>query len=295
LIIGNINYKGVDLELNTIILKGRIQWTSAFNFSVNRNKITNLNSETDIILNGAILLREGESIGTFYGYQFEGIFQSDSEASSSPVLVGQEASSPNPASIARAGDRKYKDMNKDGKIDANDRTILGTANPDFTWGFNNSFSYKNLSLSFFIQGTQGNKMANLNNFDLLNFNGQNNVLRDAGLNRWTSDNPGNKYPRALSAGSLDQSIFSSAIVEDASYIRLKNITLSYNLPERIVSKIKMSNLRLYVSGSNLWTLTDYSGYDPEANTFGQSTTLVGLDIGGYPQAKIFQVGLSASF
>lgn len=293
--IGNINNKGVDLELNTINLKGRIQWTSALNFSVNRNKITNLNSETDIILNGAILLREGESIGTFYGYQFEGIFQSDSEASSSPVLVGQEASSPNPASIARAGDRKYKDMNKDGKIDANDRTILGTANPDFTWGFNNSFSYKNLSLSFFIQGTQGNKMANLNNFDLLNFNGQNNVLRDAGLNRWTSDNPGNKYPRALSAGSLDQSIFSSAIVEDASYVRLKNITLSYNLPERIVSKIKMSNLRLYVSGSNLWTLTDYSGYDPEANTFGQSTTLVGLDIGGYPQAKIFQVGLSASF
>jgi TonB-linked SusC/RagA family outer membrane protein len=293
--IGNINNKGIDLELNTINLKGRIQWTSALNFSVNRNKITNLNSETDIILNGAILLREGESIGTFYGYQFEGIFQSDSEASSSPVLVGQEASSPNPASIARAGDRKYKDMNKDGKIDANDRTILGTANPDFTWGFNNSFSYKNLSLSFFIQGTQGNKMANLNNFDLLNFNGQNNVLRDAGLNRWTSDNPGNKYPRALSAGSLDQSIFSSAIVEDASYVRLKNITLSYNLPERIVSKIKMSNLRLYVSGSNLWTLTDYSGYDPEANTFGQSTTLVGLDIGGYPQAKIFQVGLSASF
>lgn len=293
--IGNINNKGVDLELNTINLKGQIQWTSALNFSVNRNKITNLNSETDIILNGAILLREGESIGTFYGYQFEGIFQSDSEASSSPVLVGQEASSPNPASIARAGDRKYKDMNKDGKIDANDRTILGTANPNFTWGFNNSFSYKNLSLSFFIQGTQGNKMANLNNFDLLNFNGQNNVLRDAGLNRWTSDNPGNKYPRALSAGSLDQSIFSSAIVEDASYIRLKNITLSYNLPERIVSKIKMSNLRLYVSGSNLWTLTDYSGYDPEANTFGQSTTLVGLDIGGYPQAKIFQVGLSASF
>ncbi len=293
--IGNIKNNGIDLGLNTINLKGQLEWTSALNFSKNDNKITNLNSKTDIILNGAILLREGVSIGTFYGYQFEGIFQSDQEAASSPVLVGQEPNSPNMASIARAGDRKYRDVNKDGKIDAGDRTILGTANPDFTWGFSNSFSYKNWGFSFFFQGTQGNKMANLNNFDLLNFNGQNNVLKDGGLNRWTPDNPGNKYPRALAAGSLDQGIFSSAIVEDASYIRLKNITLSYNLPASLISKIKMSNLRLYVSGSNLWTLTDYTGYDPEANTFGQSTTLVGLDIGGYPQAKIFQVGLSASF
>ncbi|MGZ5246311.1 MAG: SusC/RagA family TonB-linked outer membrane protein, partial [Flavitalea sp.] len=264
-------------------------------YSMNRNNIANLNSETDIILNGAVLLREGESIGTFYGYEFDGIFQTDQEAASSPVLIGQEPGSSNPASRAKAGDRKYRDQNKDGKIDANDRTILGTANPKFTWGFNNAFSYKNIELSVFFQGSQGNKMANLNNFDLLNFNGQNNVLADAALNRWTPDNPSNKYPRALAAGSLDQGIFSSAIVEDASYIRLKNVTLSYNLPSKFISRIKMSNLRLYVSGTNLWTLTDYSGYDPEANTFGQSTTLVGLDIGGYPQAKVLTFGLSASF
>ncbi len=293
--IGNIENNGFDAELRTINLTSKVEWTSAFNFSMNRNKITNLNAETDIILNGGILLREGESIGTFYGYHFDGIFQTDEEAAASPVLVGQEPTTPNPASRARAGDRKYRDMNKDNKIDANDRAILGTANPKFTWGFNNSFSYKNIELSFFLQGSQGNKMANLNNFDLLNFNGQNNVLAEAGLNRWSPDNKSNKYPRALSAGSLDQGIFSSAIVEDASYIRLKNITLSYNLPQQLISKINMSNLRIYVSGSNLWTLTDYSGYDPEANTFGQSTTLVGLDLGGYPQAKVFQVGLSASF
>ena len=293
--IGNIENNGVDVELRTINLKGQLEWTSAFNVSMNRNKITNLNSETDIILMGGILLREGESIGTFYGYEFDGIFQSDDEAASSPVLVGQEASSPNPASRARAGDRRYRDQNKDGKIDAQDRTILGTANPKFTWGFNNAFSYKNIELSFFIQGSQGNKMANMNNFDLLNFTGQNNVLAEGGRNRWTPDNPGNKYPRALSAGSLDQGIFSSAIVEDATYIRLKNVTLGYNLPASITSRLHMSNLRLYVSGTNLWTLTDYSGYDPEANTFGQSTTLVGIDIGGYPQSKVFQFGLSASF
>ncbi|MGZ5254796.1 MAG: SusC/RagA family TonB-linked outer membrane protein [Flavitalea sp.] len=293
--IGNIENHGIDLELRTVNLKGELEWTSGFNYSMNRNSITNLNSETDIILNGAVLLREGESIGTFYGYEFDGIFQTDQEAASSPVLIGQEPGSSNPASRAKAGDRKYRDQNKDGKIDANDRTILGTANPKFTWGFNNAFSYKNIELSVFFQGSQGNKMANLNNFDLLNFNGQNNVLADAALNRWTPDNPSNKYPRALAAGSLDQGIFSSAIVEDASYIRLKNVTLSYNLPSKFISRIKMSNLRLYVSGTNLWTLTDYSGYDPEANTFGQSTTLVGLDIGGYPQAKVLTFGLSASF
>jgi hypothetical protein len=115
------------------------------------------------------------------------------------------------------------------------------------------------------------------------------------LNRWTPENPENKYPRALASGSLDVGIFSTAIVEDASYLRLKNVTLSYNLPRRIVQKLKIQNIRVYVSGSNLWTLTNYTGYDPEANTYGQSTTLIGIDNGGYPQSKIYQAGLTVSF
>ncbi|MFT3682175.1 MAG: TonB-dependent receptor [Ferruginibacter sp.] len=293
--IGNIKNHGIDLDLRTINLKGKLEWTSSLNFSLNRNEMTNLNSKTDVILQGVLLLRQGLSIGTFYGYQFDGIFQSDAEAASSPVLVGQEASSPNPASRAKAGDRKYRDINKDGKIDANDRTIIGSAQPDFTWGFGNTLSYKNIELSFFLQGAQGNKLANFNNLDLLNFTGQNNVLAEAGLNRWTPENKGNKYPRAVAAGSLDVGTISSAIVEDASYIRLKSVVLSYTLPEKITRRAKLSNLKFYVSGTNLLTFTNYSGYDPEANTFGQSTTLVGLDLGGYPQAKVFQVGLSASF
>lgn len=293
--IGNIDNHGLDVDVRTKNLTGNLEWTSAINFSLNRNQVTNLNSETDIIQTGGLLLREGEAIGTFYGYLFDGIFQSDEEAAGSPVLVGQEASSPNQASRARAGDRKYRDINKDGKIDVDDRDIIGIANPKFIFGLNNAFAFKDFELSFFFQGSQGNKMANLNNLELLNFNSQNNVLAEAGLNRWTPENPGNKYPRALAAGSLDQGIISSAIIEDASYIRLKNVTLGYSLPSRVVSKLRMSNLRVYASATNLWTLTDYSGYDPEANTFGQSTTLVGLDLGGYPQAKVFQVGLSASF
>lgn len=293
--IGNIENHGVDLDLRTLNTTGKFEWTSAFNFSLNRNKITQINSETDIILENALLLRNGVSIGTFYGYIFDGIFQSDAEAAGSPVLVGQEASSSNPASIAKAGDRKYRDVSKDGKIDVNDRTILGSAMPKFTYGFTNTFSFRNIDLSVFLQGSYGNKMANFNSYDLLNFTGQNNVLAEAGVNRWTPDNHSSKYPRALAAGSLDQGIFSTAILEDASYLRIKNITLSYRLSSSAASRMGMSNLRIYVSGSNLWTFTKYSGYDPEANTYGQSTTLVGIDLGGYPQTRILQLGLSASF
>jgi TonB-linked SusC/RagA family outer membrane protein len=293
--VGNIENKGVDIDLHTINTTGALEWSTSFNLSLNRNKVTNLNTETDILLMNASLLRKGQPIGTFYGYIFDGIFQSDEEAAKSPVLVGQEPSSPNPASIAKAGDRKYRDINGDGKIDASDRTILGSAQPKFTFGFSNTLSYKNFDLSFFFQGSQGNKMANFNSYNLLNFTGQNNVLAEAGLNRWTAENPENKYPRALASGSLDVGIFSTAIVEDASYLRLKNVTLSYNLPRRIVQKLKIQNIRVYVSGSNLWTLTNYTGYDPEANTYGQSTTLIGIDNGGYPQSKIYQAGLTVSF
>src|SRR5258706_14135756 len=107
-------------------------------------------------------------------------------------------------------------------------------------------------------------MANFNSFDLLSFTGQNNVPADAGLNRWTPENPGNKYPRALSSGSLDVGIFSSAIVEDASYVRLKNVTLGYYVPSKVLQKVKIKTFRVFVSATNIWTLTDYTGYDPEA-------------------------------
>lgn len=293
--VGNISNKGWDFDVHSINTTGELRWNTSLNISLNKNEVTNLNTETDILLLGGSLLRKGEPIGTFYGYLFDGIFQSDEEAASSPVLLGQEPTSSNPAARAKAGDRKYRDINNDGKIDANDRTLLGTAQPDFTWGLNNTLSYKNFELSFFFQGSQGNKMANFNNLDLLNFTGQNNVLAEAGLNRWTPENPGNKYPRALSSGSLDVGVFSSAIVEDASYVRLKNVTLGYYVPSKVLQKIKIKTFRVFVGATNIWTLTDYSGYDPEANTYGQSTTLIGIDAGGYPQAKTFTAGISVGF
>ncbi|MBC3541060.1 SusC/RagA family TonB-linked outer membrane protein [Rufibacter sediminis] len=293
--VGNIQNQGVELDLRTINTSGRFDWRTSVNFSVNRNKVTNLNSEEDILMGGGTLLRVGEPVGTFYGYIFDGIFQSDEEARTSPVLKGQEATSSNPASRARAGDRRYRDINGDKVIDENDRTILGSAQPDFTWGITNNFSYKGIELSFFFQGSQGNKMANLNLFDLENFNGQTNVLAKAALDRWTPANPSNENPRALAAGGLDNGIFSSNIVEDASYIRLKNVTLGYQVPTALTQRIKVKNLRVYASATNLWTHTDYSGYDPEANTFGQNTAIFGVDRGGYPMAKTYLVGVNIGF
>ncbi len=290
--VGNIENYGIDLDIRTVNTKGVLSWNSAINFSLNRNKVTNLNTPYDIPMAGGTILRPGEAVGTFYGYVFDGIFQSDAEAASSPVMIGQE---PGSASQARAGDRKYRDINGDKKITEADRVILGTAQPKFTWGFSNTLTYKSFDLSFFFQGSQGNKLANLNNFDLLNLTGENNVLADAGLNRWTPTNPSNKYPRALAAGSKDVGIFSSAIVEDASYLRLKNVTLSYNFSNDLLKKIKVRRLRVYASATNLFTITNYSGYDPEANTYGQNTTLIGIDQGGYPQSKVYLIGVNLGF
>lgn len=292
--VGNVENKGLDIDLRTVNLKGRFRWNSSFNISVNRNKITNLAREEDIQMGAGNILREGEPIGSFYGYVFDGIFQSDEEAASSPVLKGQEATGANPLSRAKAGDRKYRNLDGNDVIDENDRMLIGSAEPDFIYGINNELSFRNFTFTFFFQGSQGNEMVNLNLSNLENFNGQQNVLAEAGLNRWTPENPGNKYPRALATGSLDN-VFSSRLVEDASYLRLKNINLSYNVPLSIINRVGFKNLMVYASATNLFTLTKYSGYDPEGNAYGNTTNIVGVDNGNYPQTKTYTVGLQLGF
>ncbi|UJH90622.1 SusC/RagA family TonB-linked outer membrane protein [Antarcticibacterium sp. 1MA-6-2] len=261
--VGNVNNRGFGLELAADVFTGEFTWNSSGNISVNRNEIANLSRDEDInLLAGGSILREGYPIGTFEGYVFDGIFQSQEEANSGPRLRGE---------TPQAGDRMYRDLSgpngePDGFVDEFDRTILGTAEADFTWGFSNDFSYKNFSLNVFLQGSEGNEMVNMNTLNLQNLNGQQNVLAEAGLNRWTPDNPSNLYPRA-NANDVFNSAFSSRFVEDASYIRLKNITLGYELPEGIITKVGIERLRIYGSATNLFTITDYSGYDPEGNAY----------------------------
>lgn len=289
--VGNVENKGFDLDLRTVNLDKAVKWNTSVNFSVNRNKVTNLAREEDINLGfGGNILREGQPLGTFYGYEFDGIFQTDDEAASSVVLKGQEPTGANSASHAKAGDRRYRDRDGNGVIDENDRTIIGSAEPDFVFGINNSISYHNFNLSFFFQGSVGNDMVNLNLNNLENFNGEQNMLAEAGLNRWTPENPGNKHPRALAKGSLDN-VFSSRLVEDATYLRLKNITLGYTIPKNVCERIRVNSLRVYATATNVYTWTDYSGYDPEGNAYGATTNIVGVDNGNYPQAKTYTFGI----
>jgi len=222
---------------------------------------------------------------------FDGIFQSDAEAAESAVFVNQTSG----ASQARAGDRKYKDLDGNGVIDENDRTIIGNAMADFTWGLNNTLGYKDFTLSFFIQSSQGNDMHNLNQMFLEDFNGEHNVMSDAALNRWTPENQSNEYPRALAKRTADVGTVSSKFIEDASYVRLKNISLGYNFPTKWLEPISVRNLRLYVSATNLFTITDYKGYDPEGSSYGTSTAYPGIDQGRYPLTKTYLVGLNFGF
>ena len=289
--VGNVQNRGAGLEFTSRNIQGDFSWTTSGNISLNRNKVTNLSRDGDInLLVGGSILREGEPIGTFLGYKSDGIFQSDEEAQNSAALRGQ---------TPVAGDRKYVDVSgpngsPDGYIDEYDRVIVGHAEPDFTWGLNNEMSFKDFSLSFFLQGSQGGERVNLNLLNLENLNGQQNVLAKAGLNRWTPENHSNKYPRA-SATDAFNSVFSSRLVEDASYVRLKNITLAYNLPQRYLDNIGLQKMRIYIGATNVVTWTNYSGYDPEGNAYSQTTNIVGIDDGSYPLAKTYTFGVNLGF
>ena len=290
--IGNIENRGIDLEIRTINTKGPVKWNTSFNFSSYRNKITKLASSEDVLLGSGLILREGQPIGSFYGLVFDGIFQSDEEAGSSAVLNGQQNLPANAATRARAGDKKYVDVSGDGIINEKDRDLLGNALPKFTWGINNNLSYGSFNLSFFFQGSHGNKMANLNAIPLEDFRGTQNVSAEAALNRWTPENHSDRYPRALANRTIDVGTFSSTVIEDASYVRLKNVTLGYNLPASVLERIRAKSLRIYVSGTNLLTLTKYSGFDPEGSSYGTSTAYPGVDQGRYPLTKTYLVGLN---
>lgn len=291
--IGNVVNKGFDLELTTVNTQtgNPLQWSTSVNFSLNRNEVTKLATENDVQLGSGLILREGQSIGTFYGYVFDGIFQSDAEADESAVFVNQTSG----ASKAKAGDRKYKDLDNNNVIDEKDRTIIGNAMPDFNWALNNTLSYRNFSLSFFIQASQGNDMHNLNQMFLEDFNGEHNVMAEAALNRWTPENHSNEYPRALAKRTSDVGTISSKFIEDASYIRLKNVSLGYDVPGKWLQPVNIRTLRLYISATNLFTITDYKGYDPEGSSYGTSTAYPGIDQGRYPLTKTYLVGLNLGF
>ncbi len=229
------------------------------------------------------VLIEGERLGSFYGYLRDGIVQTGEETPAYTVN----------GEYLEAGEQKYVDTNEDGIINSDDKQIIGCAQADFTFGFNNSFTYKNFDLSFYIDGSVGNDICNLNNVKGMMFDGgqQNSEV----LNRWTEDNPSNIYPRVDSNNSTANYLFSDRIIEDGSYVRLQNVTLGYNLPEAAVKKLRMTRIRVYISAQNICTITGYSGYTPDVSYGGNSSLMMGHDYGSYPNPFTIRAGVNIGF
>ena len=285
--IGTVENKGFEFAVNATILQGDLKWKTYANISFNKNKIIKLvDNDTDgndifyssSPLSGAgttQLLREGLSVGQFWGYLYDGVVQTADD-----VLVGGE----------EIGGEKFKDLNGDGALTDDDRAVIGDPHPDFSWGWNNDFNYKNFSLNVFVQGSKGGEILNYTLMELGALNGRTNVTTEA-LNRWSPTNTDTDIPEARVSRSF---VTSDRWVDDASYIRVKNISLGYNFSEALLSKINLSSARLYLSGQNLFTITDYKGIDPEVS-YSNSSSNIGLDYGSYPSVKSYTLGLNIEF
>ncbi|MBV6439227.1 MAG: TonB-dependent receptor SusC [Saprospiraceae bacterium] len=273
---GKIENKGLEFALSTVNLVRAFRWNTEFNISFNKNKVTDL-QYTDVYYFGRVysnnqdvaIVREGLPLGSFFGYVSEGV---DPET----------------------GDLKYKDVNENGIFDPGDRTVIGNAQPKFTFGFTNALSWKRFDLNIFFQGSYGNDIYNATRIDLEGmFDSKNQST--AVLRRWTPDNRNTDIPRAVGNGNVDNVRNSTRFVEDGSYVRLKAVTLTYNINPAGLKRLGIEKLSVYSTGQNLLTFTNYSGFDPEVNAFGRSATELGIDYGTYPQARTLIVGLNVDF
>lgn len=290
---GSVENKGIEFEVSGILLNRKdLQWTVNANIAHNSNKVTNLgNSEyyqphfdtSTLQYVDPLILAVGQPLGTFYGYVFDGIFQANEDLSKYPsqTVVAVEPGNP-----------RYKDINGDNVVNEQDRTYIGNIQPDFTYGLSSKLTWKNFDFFVSLAGSQGNKLFNALACRLERGNYYYNSLASVG-DRWTSTNASTSVQKA----STSTSIFpDSRFAEDASYLKVRNIQLGYTLPLKQITSD--TRLRLYVSLINFFTITGYSGYDPEANRNGISETNAlyqGVDYGTYPSAKTVQVGFNITF
>ncbi|SHF77128.1 SusC/RagA family TonB-linked outer membrane protein [Pedobacter caeni] len=274
--VGSMENKGLEFSLSTKNFdRKNFTWSTDLNISFNKNKVTSLGTATSSLDFGGIYERDaavrveaGRSLGSFYGYKFTGV---------------------DPAT----GMATYADLNNNGQRDTGDRTFIGSAQPDFTYGITNNFSYGNFGLNIFFQGVQGNQLFNASRIDLEGMRDAKNQSADV-LNRWTPQNTNTNIPKALK-DKTDNSLTSSRFVENASYLRLKSATLSYNFGEAFLGRLKMSKLTVFATGYNLLTFTKYKGLDPEVSQYEANGPQMGVDYGTYPQSRTFLFGVNVGF
>ncbi len=294
--IGKVQNQGLELSLNTVnIDKENFRWSSNFNISFNRNKVLALNgSEKDLFTviswetaySSAPLYKAavGQPMAKFYGYQWDGIYQYEDFDLINGLYKLKAGITDNGNSNVQPGDIKYHDLNGDLKITDADRTVIGNPLPKHTGGFSNNFQYKNFDLNVFFQWSYGNDIMNANR---IVFEG--NALNYAGLNQfasynehWTSENPSNTLPRI--GGQGPKGVYSSRTIEDGSFLRLKTVSLGYNLPKTLANRIKMNTVNFSLSAQNLITWTKYTGMDPEVAVKNSALT-PGFDYSAYPRAS----------
>lgn len=293
--VGEVNNKGIEVSLNwKDNVSDDFGYNIGFNISTYKNKVVSIGRGNPFAGGAygqnqmATRTEVGESIGYFYGYKTAGLFQSQAEIDAWAIQQGTDNSALQP------GDLKFVDVNGDGAVNDADRTKIGSPDPDFVYGINLGLNYKAWEFSAFLQGSQGNDIFNGMKLFLYQFD-QTNKHRDM-LNSWTPTNTNTNMPRLNGNDRNNTNRTSDRYVEDGSYLRLKNITLAYNLPSVWLEKINVSNLKLYVSAQNLFTLTKYSGADPEIGQVSSTNYLSrGVDLGIYPQSKTFVMGLKLEF
>ncbi len=304
--IGKVRNDGLELSLSTVNVQTKdFTWTSDFNIAFNKNEVLEL-AENQLSLTTAArfdqnynsqpsyIAKVGLPMGMMYGYIYEGTYKYDDFVKSGNSYTLKD-NVPYFSSEANTqpGMPKYKDVNGDGIIDTNDRTIIGRGLPIHTGGFTNSFTYKGFDLSVFFQWSYGNDIMNANRLFFENAGGKKDLNQFASYaNRWTPENPESDIPAATKSAS--NNVISSRIIEDGSYLRLKTVTLGYTFPKALIAKAKLSNARVYVAAQNLWTWTSYSGYDPEVSVRNSALT-PGLDFSSYPRAFTLSFGVNLGF
>jgi hypothetical protein len=287
--VGSVRNRGVELGINTVnVDRDDFEWRTSFNVAANRNEVVELGGVDRIYtgedkVSGAIegqnstVVQVGQPLGSFFTFKTNGIWQ-----------VGDPCPFAN-ANDCEPGEYRYVDVNGDGKVNADDRTIVGTSQPDFFGGITNTIRYKALDLSIFVQGSLGNETLNVSALNLKMVAGRANEHASS-YERWTPEKPSKTVPRA---NAVRPRRLLDVHVEDGSYLRLRTVTLGYRLPAGLLPRAKQA--RVYVTGQNLVTWTRYTGFDPEVNSFGGDATSRGIDLGAYPRARVFTVGVNVSF
>lgn len=341
--IGKLENRGLEIALTTHNIKSKsFQWDTETQISFNKNKLLGMTGTSATAIEGygqwmdvVSHTEVGQPLYNFYGYKVVGIYQDKADLENYTNSLGNKVTPKSPATSTKpysrtnttyVGDLKYEDVNLDGRIDENDRTNLGSPMPIFTFGFNNTFHYKNFDLNVFINGSYGNKILNYSAINLSNmksmWNNQLSLVADRArltqintaqvypytnstgvlVSNWFDDidnvkvsNSGANIPRAIQNDPNGNADISSRYIEDGSYVRLKNISLGYNFEKKLLKPLHLESLRIYANIQNLYTLTKYTGFDPEVGTSTTSPNVYGSDNGRYPSPQVYTFGLNLSF